>query len=217
MSTTALVSAEGSLDVEKYNKAKEPLRDFLRALKAIHEDGAHFFVTGITPVVMAGESIWNSADHLTFHTEFADMVGLTRVDVEAKLRQVAKIKDEEELQRALEVATSPTPSRTSSTRRWLSSLWSSTARRSSAIRSVMTKACAVTLPGCMMDDNQDISERQARLVASHDSLRVPPSSGHTGCREAGINSVKITASSACASFFNSFFFLSSFDKSYDMP
>jgi hypothetical protein len=102
---SALVSAEGSLDVERYNKAKELLRDFLGALKAIHEDDAHFFVTGITPVAIAGESIWNSADHFTFHTEFADMLGLTRVDVEAGLRQVAKIKDEKELQRALEVAT----------------------------------------------------------------------------------------------------------------
>jgi hypothetical protein len=155
---SALVSAEVSLDVERYNKAKEPLRDLLGALKAIHEDGAHFFVTGITPVAIAGESIWNNADHLTFHTEFADMLGLTRADVEAGLRQVAKIKDEEDCSarwRWPRVSTTsptrasptPTPSRTSETRRWWSSFWSSTARRSSATRSVMTKACVVTSPG----------------------------------------------------------------------
>ncbi len=70
-------------DLAAYELAKQPLRKFLGKLKSITRSGNRFFVTGLTPIAMAGESIWNVADHLTFKPPFADMLGLTVAEVRA--------------------------------------------------------------------------------------------------------------------------------------
>jgi hypothetical protein len=128
-----LMAMEGSLDVEGHDRAKGLVRMFLSALKDMSRNGADYFVTGITPMSMDGELLFNTATHLTFEPVFADLMGLANADVEAGLRQVAKITDDEELQRAMEVAkrlykgTHFSGSKEAlSTHRWLSNSWRAT-------------------------------------------------------------------------------------------
>jgi hypothetical protein len=176
---SALLPAEGgALDTTAYDRAKAPLRDFLSALKEIHSIGAHFFVTGITPVAMVGESVWNIASHLTFRTEFADMLGLTRADVEAGLRHVTKIEDEVELKRALKVAALLCDGTHFSNSKqglfnpqmvikFLELYRSENLRVRIQDDDNLSRNLAL-----LLDENQEISQRQARLVAAHDSLRI---------------------------------------------
>jgi hypothetical protein len=48
-----------------FYEAKEPLYKLLGELKAIHDDGAHRLMTGITPIAIDGESMFKSARHIT--------------------------------------------------------------------------------------------------------------------------------------------------------
>jgi hypothetical protein len=66
-----LMATEGSPDVEGHDTAKGLVRMFLSELKDISRDGADYFVTGITPMSMDGESIFNTATYLTFEPVFS--------------------------------------------------------------------------------------------------------------------------------------------------
>jgi Predicted AAA-ATPase len=100
----ALSTGKDMHDTDAYDRAVAPLRSFLGTLKNLGSAGNRYFVTGITPVAMAGHSIWNDADDLTHEPQFADMLGLTEAEVRAVLVYVAGIEDEEELQKAVQVA-----------------------------------------------------------------------------------------------------------------
>eukprot|EP01094_Clydonella_sp_ATCC50884_P025596 TRINITY_DN6782_c0_g1_i1.p1 TRINITY_DN6782_c0_g1~~TRINITY_DN6782_c0_g1_i1.p1 ORF type:complete len:421 (+),score=65.07 TRINITY_DN6782_c0_g1_i1:885-2147(+) len=92
------------LDKTAFDAAREPLKIFLSALKAIGNRGHRFFVTGIAPLAVDGDSIFNSAAHLTFDAAFADTLGLTEAEVASLLVTVARIEDDAELGKAMTVA-----------------------------------------------------------------------------------------------------------------
>tara|TARA_R110002050_G_C8846581_1_gene506344 strand:+ start:53 stop:1192 length:1140 start_codon:yes stop_codon:yes gene_type:complete len=74
-------------------------------LKTIARSAGHrYFVTGIAPLALSGDSIFNSANHLSFRGPFADMLGFTEVEVSSVLVKVARIEDNEELGKAMEAA-----------------------------------------------------------------------------------------------------------------
>lgn len=81
------------------------LRSFLSAIKRLTSSGTRFLVVGISPVNVAGLSIFNIAENLSIDPEFASVAGLTEAEVRLALQQVAGLaKGNKELKNAMRYA-----------------------------------------------------------------------------------------------------------------